>query len=203
MDRLTSGFPVFSYYPLRKREMILFDFVQWCQQQQHFETDNLLFFKVDPPMFSESFLRPNFPPTTSPFAFPAELDMMFSGYDTFLSPPPSCRASTSSSYALYNTVCPRVCVSVCVSQGDIVADCLTGHLFACFQSRQPFCDYTLFWQVGINEGARPLSVCLFCLSVLGEAQALHRTFRACLLTWWLPWEQPDSGRLCSRLLRGL
>lgn len=59
---------------------------------------------------SESFLRPNFPPTTSPFAFPAELDMMFSSYDTFLSPPPSCRASSSSSYALYNTVSPRVCV---------------------------------------------------------------------------------------------
>lgn len=126
---------------------------------------------------------------------------MFSGYDTFLSPPRSCRASASSSYALYNTVCVRV--SVCVCHSDKVADCQTGHLLACFQSQQPFGDYTMYRQVGINEGARLLSVCLFCLSVLRESQALHRAFRACLLTWWLPWEQPDSGRLCSRLLRGL
>lgn len=31
----------------------------------------------------------------------------------------------------------------------------------------------------------------------------RRAFQACLLTWWLPWEQPDSGRLCTSLLGGI
>lgn len=65
---------------------------------------------------------------------------------------------------LMHSITPCVSVSVCVSQADKVADCQTGHLLACFQSQQPFGGYTMYWQGGINEGAR----LLICVSVLSE-----------------------------------
>lgn len=53
------------------------------------------------------------------------------------------------------------------------------------------------------------SVCVYererelCLSMWKESHVLCRAFQTRLLTWWLPWEQPDGGRLCNSLLRGL
>lgn len=59
---------------------------------------------------------PPSPPPPPPFAAVAELDLMFSGYDTSQLPPS--RAASSSSSALHNTVCVLVCVCACVTERD-------------------------------------------------------------------------------------
>lgn len=120
-------------------------------------------FKDEPPPLSSplSVIRETFscrtlpaaPASPSPFAAVAELDLMFSGYDTSQLPPS--RAASSSSSALHNAVCVCVCVCVHVSQREAdtesgkQTDWQTGHLLVCFQTPQtlPFSDYTVYSQV--------------------------------------------------------
>lgn len=116
-------------------------------------------------------------------------------------------------------LCACVCLCVCVSRREIdrVANRWTGRLVVClstFKTHQtsPFCDYTVYLQVWKKKERKKkkwegvsllLSESVCCLSMWRESHVPCRAFQACLLTWWLPWEQPDSGRLCTSLLGGI
>ncbi len=75
---------------------------------------------------------------------------------------------------------------------------------ACFSSN-PFsllsrCAFVLWGSVAFNWQIC-VRVCL-CVWACGESHMFPPCSPACLLTWPLPWEQSDSGRLCTDVLRG-
>lgn len=127
--------------------------------------------------------------------------------------------STKRCVAIYVHACVCVCVCVDVSRREIdrVANRWTGRLVVCLSSfkthqTSPFCDYTVYLQVWKKKERKKkkwegvsllLSESVCCLSMWRESHVPCRAFQACLLTWWLPWEQPDSGRLCTSLLGGI
>lgn len=103
---------------------------------------------------------------TSPFASIAELDMMFSNYDTSRRPP--FRAASSSSYVLHNTVCMYVTQGESDTESGIQTNCQTARLLVCFQTCNMllFCDHTVYLQVWKKVGVHLLLfVCVFCLSM--------------------------------------
>lgn len=142
------------------------------------------------------------PPSPSPFAAVAERDLTFSGHDTSHLPPS--RAASSSSSALHNTMC--VCEFVCMCHGERqtqrVVNRRTGRLVICLSAFR-LTKHWLFVTTQCTckfEWRRDFF--MLCLSMWKESRVLRRPFRASQLTWWLPWEQPDSGRLCTSFLRG-
>lgn len=123
---------------------------------------------------------------------------------------------------LHSTV-QRACLCVCVTESEgerqththRVVNRRTGRLVICLSAFRLtkhrrfffffFCDYTVYFQVWIKGGSSPPVIweCVLCLSMWRESNVPRHAFQACLLTWWLPWEQPDSGRLCTSLLGGI
>lgn len=142
---------------------------------------------------------------------------------THLSFPPPSRAASSSS-ELHKTMCCYLCACVClcvcgcVTQGDRQGgkqmDWQTGRLLVDFQDSP---NIAFLWLhcvlASLKKKERKkkkwegvsllLSESVCCLSMWRESHVPCRAFQACLLTWWLPWEQPDSGRLCTSLLGGI